>query len=100
MTETLGKPVRNSFRLGAKIIEWIAALSAAAIIIENLGFIEKISSIVAMPARKVIDVLPNLVEIVAYVPFPNFITQAIANTKMAQDFNLLLNLPLFGLWHG
>jgi hypothetical protein len=96
MTEELDKPVRNKFRFGAKIIEWIAALSIAAIIVENLGFIENISSIIAMPARKVAGILPNLVEIVAFVPFPNFITQAIADTKMAQDFNLLLNLA--ALW--
>ena len=96
MTEELGKPIRNSFRFGAKIIEWIAALSAAAIIIENLGFVENVSSIVAIPARKVMDILPNLADIVAHIPFPNFITQAIANTKMVQDFNLLLNLG--ALW--
>jgi len=46
----------------------------------------------ANAARQVIDFLPNLVEIVAHVPLPNFITQAIGGTKMAQDFNLLLNL--------
>lgn len=96
MTEEFDKPVRNKFRFGAKIIEWIAALSIVAIIIENLGFVESVSSIVAMPARKVTDVLPNLVDIVAHIPFPNFITQAIAGTKMAQDFNLLLNLA--ALW--
>ncbi len=96
MTGATDTPVRNKFRLGAKIIEWSAALSIAAIIIENLGFIKNISSVVAIPARKATNVLPNLAEIVANVPFPNFITQTFANTKMAQDFNLLLNLV--ALW--
>ena len=96
MTEALGKPIRNSFRNGAKIIEWIAALSIVAVIFENLGIVKNISSILASVSRKAINLLPNLVEIVANVPLPNFITQAIANTKMAQDFNLLLNLA--ALW--
>lgn len=92
MTENLGKPVRNTFRNVAKIIEWIAAISFIAVIFENLGIVKNIASILAFAARKIIDILPNLVEIVANVPLPNFIIQAIANTKMAQDFNLLLNL--------
>ncbi len=96
MTEETGKPVRNTFRFGAKIIEWIAALSITAIIIENLGFVENISSVVAGPARKLSDALPNLVEYVAQIPFPSSMTQAVSDTKMAQDFNLLLNLV--ALW--
>jgi len=96
MIEELGKPIRNLFRNGAKTIEWIAALFAVAVIFENLGIIKIISSNLANAARIVIDFLPNLVEIVAHVPLPNFITQAIAGTKIAQDFNLLLNLA--ALW--
>jgi len=96
MTEKVGKPIRNSFRNGAKIVEWIAALFTAAVIFENFGIIKSISSVLANAARVIIDFLPNLVEIVAQVPLPNFITQGIANTKIAQDFNLLLNL--LALW--
>lgn len=92
MTEELGKPVRNTCRNGAKIIEWIAALSIVAVIFDNLGIIKTISSLFSNAVRKIIEFLPNLVEIVAHVPLPNFITQAIAGTKIAQDFNVLLNL--------
>jgi len=92
MTEELNRPIRNWSRNIAKALEWLAALSGVAVIFDNLGIVKNISSILSSAVRKIIEFFPNLVEIVAHVPLPNFITQAIANTKMAQDFNVLLNL--------
>jgi len=96
--ENQGVTIQNSCRFVAKLIEWFAALSVAAIIIENLGFVENVTSIVAIPARKITDDVPNMIEIVAHIPFPSSITQTISDTKMAQDLNLLLNLA--AIWVG
>ena len=92
ITEDHHRPIRNTSRNIAKAIEWLAALSSVAVIFDNFGIVKSVSSIMSSAVRKIIDFFPNLVEIVAHVPLPNFITQAIANTKIAQDFNVLLNL--------
>ncbi|PHS77906.1 MAG: hypothetical protein COB56_01480 [Robiginitomaculum sp.] len=94
MSETLNRPLRNTPRNGAKIVEWVVVASGAAVIFENLGIAKTISSFVANFARSVIDFLPNFVDVITNIPLPDFIIQAIANTKFAQDVNLLLSLAV------
>lgn len=94
MVKTLNRPIRNTNRNGAKIVEWVAATSGAAVVLDNLGVFKSITSFIANFAQKVIDFLPNFAEIVVHVPLPDFISQAVANTKLAQDINLLLNLAV------
>ena len=92
MKKIINRPLRNTARNGAKIIEWIAAICGIAVIFENFGIVENISSKVANAGRDMVAFLPNLVEVVAHIPLPDFIMRAVADTQMAQDFNLLLNL--------
>ncbi len=92
MTEKYNRPIRNTSRNVVKTIEWIAAICGIAVILENFGIVENISSVVANAGRAGVDFLPNLVDIVAHIPLPDFIMKTIAETKIAQDFNLLLNL--------